>query len=132
MPEYGDGFPRRVRIETHPLLELILKLTVPLLLAILFSGCVSDSPIVHRDDTVRVRQLSEKKAHTELSCEKAVAGRSVRSVRMTDWGNPLFAEYRVWVEGCGKHVTYVLVCQEDDDEEDETCRFSDAMDVRDE
>ena len=107
-----------------------MKLTAPLLLAILFSGCLSDSPIVHRDDTVRVRQLSEKRARSELSCEKAVAGRSVRSVRMTDWGAPLFAEYRVWVEGCGKHLTYVLVCQEDDDEEDETCRFSDAIDIR--
>lgn len=109
-----------------------MKLTASFLLAILFSGCISDSPIVHRDDTVRVRQLGEKRARTELACEKAVAGRSVRSVRMTDWGDPLFAEYRVWVEGCGKHLTYVLVCQEDEDNEDEACRFSDTIDIRDE
>jgi hypothetical protein len=103
-----------------------------MLLPILFSGCVSDSPIVHRDDTVQVKQLSEARARKDFSCEKAAAGRPVRSVRMTDWGYPLFAEYRVWVEGCGKHVTFILVCQEDDDQEDETCRFSDTLEIRDE
>lgn len=99
-----------------------------LVLMLLVSGCVFDSAITRRDDSARVRAEGESRARKDFSCDRMVAGRTVRSVRMTDWGEPLFAEYRLWVEGCGKHVTYTLTCQED---EEVPCQFSDAIDVRD-
>ena len=96
-----------------------MKYLALLLLGWTLSGCVSDAPAVHRDDAAKVRALGEERAHKDLGCASAKAGRPVRSVRMSDWGEPLYTEYRTWVEGCGKHVTYVIACHDDDE-----CQFS--------
>jgi hypothetical protein len=102
--------------------DVTVKFIVVLLLGLISSGCVMDSPAVHRDDTARVKQLAEDRAHQDLACPSAKAGRPVRSVRMSDWGEPLFAEYRTWAEGCGKHVTYLIACHDDD-----ACAFVDTL-----
>lgn len=92
-----------------------MKFTAFLLFGFLFSGCVTDSPALHRDDTARVKGMGEEKAHRDLACATVKSGRPIRSIRMTDGSEPLFNEYRVWVEGCGKHITYVIACTDDDD-----------------
>lgn len=99
-----------------------MKYLALLLLGWTLSGCVSDAPAVHRDDAAKVGALAEERAHKDLGCASAKAGRPVRSVRMSDWGEPLFTEYRTWVEGCGKHVTYVIACHDDDE-----CQFSETL-----
>ncbi len=100
----------------------LVKYFAFLLLGWTLSGCVSDAPAVHRDDAAKVRALGEERAHKDLGCASAKAGRPVRSVRMSDWGEPLYTEYRTWVEGCGKHVTYVIACHDDDE-----CQFSETL-----
>lgn len=95
-----------------------------MLLCLSLTGCVTDSPALHRDDAAKVRSLGEERAHKDLACPSAKAGRPVRSVRMSDRGEPLFTEYRTFVEGCGKHVTYVIACHDDDD-----CVFGDALSI---
>ena len=74
-----------------------------------------DSPAIHRHDTARVKAMGEDRAHQELACPTVKSGRPIRSLRMTDGSEPLFNEYRLWVEGCGKHITYVIACTDDDD-----------------
>ena len=83
-----------------------------------------DSPAVHRNDAAKVQLLGEERAHKDLSCPSAKAGRPVRSVLMSDWGEPLFTEYRTFVEGCGKHVTYVIACHDDED-----CFFAETLSI---
>lgn len=78
-------------------------------------GCVMDEPVVHRDDSLRIKTLGEESAHADLQCSKVESGRPIRSVRLTEGSEPLFSEYRIWIEGCGKHITYVFVCRDDDD-----------------
>ena len=102
----------------------IVKKLAFLFLSLWLCGCVTDSPAVHRDDTGKVRSLGEARAQKDFACASAKAGRPVRSVRMSDWGEPLFTEYRTFVEGCGKHVTYVIACRDDDD-----CAFSDTLSI---
>lgn len=92
-----------------------MKHFVLVVLILALSGCVTDSPAVHRDDTAKVQSIGEERARKDLGCSSAKAGRPVRSVRMSDWGEPLFTEYRTSVEGCGKHVTYVITCRDDDE-----------------
>lgn len=101
-----------------------MKLFALLLVSVSLFGCVMDSPAVHRDDSARVRLLGEERAHKDLSCAAAKAGRPVRTVRMSDWGEPLFTEYRTFVEGCGKHVTYLIACRDDD-----ACTFADTLSI---
>jgi len=116
----------RVRLESdcHLNGDQRVKYFAYMVLCLTFSGCVTDSPAVHRDDTAKVRSLGEERAHKDLGCPSAKAGRPVRSVRMSDWGEPLYTEYRSWVEGCGKHVTYVIACHDDDE-----CQFADTLSV---
>lgn len=99
-----------------------MKRFILLLLSWTLSGCVSDSPVIHRDDVAKVRLLGEERAHKDMACSSAKAGRPVQSVRMSGWSEPLYAEYRVAVEGCGKHVTYVIACHDD-----EECEFADTL-----
>jgi hypothetical protein len=103
-------------------LEFPLKRLLALLSLLSLTACVMDSPILQRDDTARARSLGETRARTDLSCTQVKAGRPIRSDRMTDGDEPLFSEYRTWVEGCGKHITYVIACHEDDE-----CIFSDQI-----
>lgn len=102
--------------------ERCLKTLIIVVAGFFMTACVMDSEILQRDDTARVRNLGEERAHADLACPNVKAGRPVRSDRMTDWGEPLFSEYRTWVEGCGKHITYVIACHEDDE-----CVFSDTL-----
>jgi len=102
----------------------IVKLLALFFVSVSLFGCVMDSPAVHRNDAAKAQLLGEERAHKDLSCPSAKAGRPVRSVRMSDWGEPLFTEYRTFVEGCGKHVTYVIACHDDED-----CFFAETLSI---
>lgn len=101
-----------------------VKPLAALFLSMALSACVMDSPAVHRDDTAKVRLIAEERGKRDLACPSAKYGRSIQSVRMTDWGEPLFTEYRTFVEGCGKHITYIVACHDD-----EECVFADTLSI---
>lgn len=83
------------------------------------SGCVTDSDVIRGDHSAWVQRMARERGMHDLNCNSALATRPIRSDRMADRWDPLFSEYSVWVEGCGKSIRYQLKC-----EEENICSFS--------
>jgi hypothetical protein len=95
--------------------------TLSFLLFFLLVGCVTDSPLYSDDHSSVSQIMAQKRAMTDLKCSEALADRPIRSDRMEDWSSePLYSEYKVWSEGCGRSINYVVVCRIGD-----LCRFAD-------
>ena len=83
-----------------------------LLLFSLLAGCASDSALYLRDNSSLSQTMAQERATVDLKCRGALADRPIRSERMEDWeDDPVYSEYKVWVEGCGKEINYVVVCR---------------------
>ena len=66
--------------------------------------------------------MAQQRAFTELHCKDVVADRALRSDHMLDWEDGLYSEYKVWIQGCGKQMTYLVVCRPEQD-----CLFADQQ-----
>ena len=86
-------------------------------LTILFTflaACMGNARVLEMDETAKAIEISEQQARLNLACPSAKAGKTLRSEHLTDAGEPLHSIYRVWVEGCGKHAVYEVMCNDDD------------------
>lgn len=83
-----------------------------LLPVFLLAGCASDSALYVGDNSSLSQAMAQERAVVDLKCKEALADRPIRSERMEDWeDDPVYSEYKVWVEGCGKEINYVVVCR---------------------
>ena len=91
-----------------------------LLLIALLAGCVFDSELLRTDNTLVVQQMAQKRAVADLKCKDVIADRPIRRDRVKNMPGELYSEYIAWGEGCGRQVTYLIVCQESN-----VCTFAD-------
>jgi len=101
-----------------------VKILFIVLLGLSMSGCVFDQESVHRDFSIDSQAMAEQRSRVDLSCKNPKADRAIRRDSMTDWQDEIYSEYKVWVEGCNKRITYLIVCRED-----EPCRFADQIEI---
>jgi len=86
--------------------------TFSFLLFFLLVGCVTDSALYRSDNSSVSQAMAQQRAVTDLKCKEALADRPIRSDRMENWPDePLYSEYKVWSEGCGRSINYVVVCR---------------------
>jgi hypothetical protein len=64
--------------------------------------------------------MTQKRAVADLKCEEASADRPIRGDRMDNWPDELYSEYNAWAEGCGRQVSYLVVCRKGN-----VCTFAD-------
>lgn len=95
------SWPRRFQSFAPGVLTLVTLLT----------GCVSDTALLRTDNTPAAQAMTQTRAMADLKCREAVADRPIRSDRMDDWPDELYSEYTSWAEGCGRRVSYVVVCR---------------------
>ncbi len=94
--------------------------TFSFLILALLAGCVTDEALFRNDNSLASQAMAQQRAVMDLSCEEAMADRPIRSDRMEDWPDELYSEYKVWAEGCGSNVSYVVVCRSGN-----VCSFAD-------
>ena len=85
------------------------------LLPLLLTACMGNAPVLGTDETQRAIEITEPQARIDLACPAAKAGRTLRSEHLTNATEPLHSLYRVWVEGCGRHGVYEVLCDEEDE-----------------
>lgn len=99
------------RLFVPSLIDLKMKAFNFLLLSLL-AGCATDSALYVGDNSSLSQTMAQERAVVDLTCKEALADRPIRSERMEDWqDDPVYSEYKVWVEGCGKEINYVVVCR---------------------
>jgi hypothetical protein len=101
-----------------------VKIVFFVFVGLLLSGCGFFQETVTRDFSIDSQAMAEQRARVDLSCRNPKADRPIRRDSMTNWQYEIYSEYKVWVEGCNKQITYLVVCRED-----EPCRFADQIDI---
>lgn len=86
---------------------MIFRISV---LSFLLSGCLGNAAVLELDQSAHAIELSEARAKSDLTCQSAKAGKTLRSEHLTGASEPLYSLYRVWVEGCDRHTVYQVAC----------------------
>jgi hypothetical protein len=90
------------------------RLAFPTLLLMVLSGCQSGPPYIDQMQATAV-DMAVRQGSFEMNCP-AATGQVLSSqmlqplVNTFRWSGPERAEYNVGVSGCGKRVSYVVVC----------------------
>jgi len=78
----------------------------------LLIGCVTDPALYRSDNSMVSQAMAQERAVADLQCKEAAADRPIRGDRMGDWPDePPYSEYKVWSEGCGRTINYMIVCR---------------------
>jgi hypothetical protein len=90
------------------------RLALPTLLLMLVSGCQSGPPFIDQMQATAV-DMAQRQGAFELNCPSATAQVLTSQnleplVNTWRWSGPERAEYNVGVSGCGKRVSYIVVC----------------------
>ena len=92
----------------------LLRISASVFVSAHLWACMGNAPVLEVDNTPRAIEISEQYARQVLGCPSARAGKTLRSESLTDAAEPLHSLYRVWIEGCGKHGVYRVICNEDE------------------
>jgi hypothetical protein len=87
---------------------------------LLISACVQDTALWRSDNSDEVHVMVRDRAARDLRCPDVLADRPIRGDRMDNWPEELHSEYNGWAEGCGRRVSYRVLCWNGN-----LCAFSD-------
>lgn len=93
-----------------------MKRSLAAALALLVGGCASGPPFVDQMQSTAMGK-AERRGQFELSCQ-AATGQVINREELAPmaFGGPTRAQYTIGVTGCGKKMTVVVLCSQNNNQ----------------